>query len=239
MNSGGAEDEGQPAVDDAKAQQMLGLLSLPDEAKDDPNFHRMHINTIKPENAMELLCAAVDTLEAISTTRTLANIGLGTKNDLSSGENTPTRVNELHFHPHGHDILQQSLLCKRFLSKREPPITLKEYLTRFHRYCPLSTGVYIAASLYITRLAIVDPVISVNRKNMHRLVLAGLRVAMKTVEDLVYSHDRVARVGGVTSTELTRLEISFCFLTDFDLRVDEQTLDDQAGILQWYLEHPI
>ncbi|EDN10969.1 palmitoyltransferase akr1 [Histoplasma mississippiense (nom. inval.)] len=59
---------------------------------------------------------------------------------------------------------------------------------------------------------------------MHRLVLGGLRVAAKIVEDLCYQHRRFAKVGGVTERELAKLEISFSFLMDFELRVDAETM---------------
>ena len=88
----------------------------------------------------------------------------------------------------------------------------------------MSSAVYIATALYITRLAILERIISVAPRNVHRLVLAGLRVAMKALEDLSYPHTRFARVGGVSERELTRLEITFCFLTNFELRVDIQML---------------
>ncbi|KAL4781937.1 cyclin-domain-containing protein [Aspergillus varians] len=232
MNSLVAEAESR--IDGTNTQQVLGLLSLPKEAENDPDFTCLDVFDIKPEKALELLCVAMDKLETTPTVRTLR----AQQDDISAGpEETPTRVTELRFYAHGRDLMQQSVLSKRFLSKREPPITLKEYISRLHRYCPLSTGVYLSASLYITRIANVDRVIAVNRKNMHRLVLAGLRVAMKTVEDLNYSHSRVAKVGGVTERELTRLELSFCFLVDFELRVDKQMMADQARVLQWHLAH--
>lgn len=47
---------------------------------------------------------------------------------------------------------------------------------------------------------------------------------MKALEDLSYPHSRVARVGGVSATELARLEISFCFLTGFELGTSKETL---------------
>jgi len=46
-----------------------------------------------------------------------------------------------------------------------------------------------------------------NELNVHRIVLAGLRIAAKFLEDLVCKHDRYAKVVGVTSRELSRLEI--------------------------------
>ncbi|KAL4806985.1 cyclin-domain-containing protein [Aspergillus unguis] len=236
MNSGFADNENGTGGDNTNTKMGFGSLSLPNEASYDPNFQCLHVGDIDPETAMELLCITMDKL-AVSTADMLraqaGNVSALGKNGLSSGEDTP---NELHFDTRGRDLMQETLLSKRFLSKQVPPIPLKEYLARFNRYCPQSTGVYLTASLYITRIASVERVITVNERNMHRLVLAGLRVAMKTVEDLVYSHRRVARVGGVTEKELKRLEISFCFLADFNLHVDMQMLEDQARLLQWHMQ---
>lgn len=120
--------------------------------------------------------------------------------------------------------VQHSAIARKFDSKKPPPIPLKEYLLRLHKYCPMSTAVYLATSLYIHRLAIVDNKLPVTARNVHRLLLAGLRVAMKALEDLSYPHRRFAKVGGVTEPELGRLEISFCFVTNFELKVTSEML---------------
>jgi len=120
--------------------------------------------------------------------------------------------------------VQHSAIARKFYSKRPPPIPLEEYLLRLHRYCPMSTAVYLATSVYLHRLAVVEHIVAVTGRNVHRLVLAGLRVAMKALEDLSYPHRRFARVGGVGETELGRLEVGFCFLTNFELKVDEGML---------------
>ena len=124
--------------------------------------------------------------------------------------------------------MQQLAIARKFYSKKAPLISLEEYLLRLHKYCPMSTGVYLATALYIHRLAITERIIPVTARNCHRLLLAGLRVAMKALEDLSYPHRRFSKVGGVTETELGRLEISFCFLTNFDLWVSAEMLRDQA-----------
>ena len=72
---------------------------------------------------------------------------------------------------------------------------------------PMSPAVYLATSLYIHRLAVEQHALPVTRKNVHRLVLAALRVATKALEDLAYGHSKVARIGGVSEAELARLEI--------------------------------
>ncbi|PNY25218.1 PHO85 cyclin-7 [Tolypocladium capitatum] len=120
--------------------------------------------------------------------------------------------------------LQHGAITRKFYSKREPPISINQYLLRLHQFCPMSTAVYLATSLYIHRLAVEERVIPVTCRNAHRLVLAGLRVAMKALEDLSYPHSKVAKVGGVSEAELARLEISFCFLAGFELIVGEEPL---------------
>ena len=123
---------------------------------------------------------------------------------------------------------QHGAIIRKFYSKKPPPISLEEYLMRLHKYCPMSTAVYLATSLYIFRLALVERIVSVTSRNVHRLVLAGLRVAMKALEDFSYPHRRFAKVGGVSETELGRLEVSFCFVTNFELRVDGEGLLEHA-----------
>ena len=125
-------------------------------------------------------------------------------------------------------IPQHLAVARKFYSKKPPPISLDEYLMRLHRYCPMSTGVYLATSLYIHRLAIVQKLLPVTPRNVHRLVLAGLRVTMKALEDLSYPHSRFAKVGGVSEAELGRLEVSFCFLMNFEFRVTSEMLLEHA-----------
>lgn len=200
---------------------------------------------ISPTVALGLLCTGIEMLVESSAEEVGYSRGVAVpvpgplvhSDSISSGESTPIRVTGLYrstesYDEAGRHLKQQSVLSKRFSSKRQPPITLQEYLLRMHKFCPMSTGVYLATSMYIMRMATTERVIVVSRKNMHRLVLAGLRVAMKSLEDLSYPHSRVAKVGGVTERELSRLEISFCFLADFELRVDADMLVDQLRLLR-------
>ncbi|KAG5956255.1 hypothetical protein E4U58_006686 [Claviceps cyperi] len=120
--------------------------------------------------------------------------------------------------------IQHGAITRKFYSKKEPPISINQYLIRLHQFCPMSTAVYLATSLYIHRLAVEERTIPVTRRNAHRLVLAGLRVATKALEDLSYPHAKIAKVGGVSEVELARLEISFCFLAGFELVVGEELL---------------
>ncbi|KAL8383258.1 hypothetical protein RB595_006828 [Gaeumannomyces hyphopodioides] len=120
--------------------------------------------------------------------------------------------------------VQHSAITRKFYSRNPPPISIGDYLQRLHRFCPASPAVYLAASVYITRLAVDDRAIAVTRRNAHRLLLAALRVATKALEDRSYPHRRVAQVGGISVAELTRLEISFCFLAGFELLVSPEAM---------------
>jgi hypothetical protein len=128
--------------------------------------------------------------------------------------------------------LQHSAITRKFYCRVPPPISITEYLLRIHHYCPMSTGVYLAASLYIHRLAVLERAIVVTKRNVHRLLLAGLRIAMKALEDMSYPHGRFAKVGGVSEKELARLEISFCFLTSFELAVTAPVLGSHWELLR-------
>ena len=77
--------------------------------------------------------------------------------------------------------VQHGAIARKFYSKKPPPISVKDYLLRLHKFCPMSTAVYLATSLYIHRLAIVEKLLPVTARNVHRLILAGLRVAMKAL----------------------------------------------------------
>ncbi len=148
---------------------------------------------------------------------------------------TPIGSPEAHVHEpivHGSTsqppAIQYAALVRKFYSKRPPPISLEDYLTRMHKYCPMSTAVYLATSHYITHLALKEKLCPVTPRNVHRLVLAGLRIAMKALEDLSWPHGRFAKVGGISEAELGRLEVGFCFLMDFGLKVDAQMLTDEV-----------
>jgi hypothetical protein len=125
--------------------------------------------------------------------------------------------------------LQQLTIARKFFCKTPPPVSLELYLTRLQRYCPMSTAVYLAAGSYIHKLCIEDKLVPATSRTAHRLLLASLRVAMKALEDLRYPQERFAIVGGVRQEELRALEISLCYLTDFELQVDPEILHRRMG----------
>ncbi|EWC44472.1 hypothetical protein DRE_06740 [Drechslerella stenobrocha 248] len=130
------------------------------------------------------------------------------------------------------NMTQYSTITRKFWSKTAPPISVEDYLFRIHRYCPLSTSVYLAASLYLHRLAVKDNILPITTLSVHRALVAALRVAAKSIEDCTHSQKLFAKVAGLSESELSKLEISFCFLTGFDLTVNEAMLRKQSEVLR-------
>ncbi|KAK9460811.1 cyclin-domain-containing protein [Lipomyces oligophaga] len=127
---------------------------------------------------------------------------------------------------------QRVIISRRFWSKSVPGIDIGKYVERLHQYCPISPAVYLTTSVYLWRLCVVHRAVPLTPLNVHRLVLAALRVASKTLEDVNHPQRRFAKVGGLSDAELGRLEIGFLFLMGFDLRVDVDILEQQAAVLE-------
>ncbi|KAI5366331.1 Putative cyclin PHO80, Cyclin-like superfamily [Septoria linicola] len=127
---------------------------------------------------------------------------------------------------------QHQAIARRFFSKTAPPFTLGQYLKRFHQYCPHSPGVYLGAAAYIHQLCVADLVVPATERTIHRLALAAIRVAAKSLEDNKWSQERVAKMGGISNNQMMNLEIAMCFLLDFELYLDEKIMARRMFLLQ-------
>lgn len=145
--------------------------------------------------------------------------------------------------PVGHSSWNTSLLsdikssCKRhrgpeetksksltvFDSSAIPPITIDKYLFRLSQYFRCSDASFIAALVLVDRLLEYDGGrLPLTTRNVHRLFLASLVVAVKYHEDLVYSNSHYAKAGGVQVREVNRLERVVVATLDFELRVEPE-----------------
>lgn len=143
----------------------------------------------------------------------------------------PRRSSSRRSHSDGRLSPTKVAISRRFWSKHEPAISVKQYLDRMHKYCPVSTSVYITAAVYIYRLCIVLQMVPLTNLSVHRLTLACLRVACKNIEDQTHPQKRYAAVGGVSLSDLYRLEITLLFLLEFDVAIDSQVLTEFLKII--------
>lgn len=117
-------------------------------------------------------------------------------------------------------------LCRRFSLKSTPSLTLTQFLERLNHYCGFSTAVYLATTLYIHKLTVQKSIIKLDKLNVHRLVIAALRISCKTLEDMNYKQPFIAKICGVNKDDLLFLEITFLFLIEFDCQVNYSSLTE-------------
>jgi hypothetical protein len=117
------------------------------------------------------------------------------------------------------EAIQRLNMARKFFSKSVPKVGVEEYINRIQKFCPLSTAVWLAAGSYILRLCVIDRIVPLTYRTMHRLILACALVAMKALEDHRWPQKRFAAVGGVDEASLSRLELCVEFLLSFDVQI--------------------
>lgn len=131
-----------------------------------------------------------------------------------------------------------------FHSSRKPPMSIKDYLRRLHKYFVCSDESYVLALVFIDRLGKADPSMIVCELNVHRLLMIAVMVAVKFHDDVYYSNAYYAKVGGLPLKEVNLLEARLIALLDWNLFVDPgeyqlyHSLVCQATYHEDGLEHP-
>ncbi|KAM5554766.1 cyclin-U2-1 [Rosa sericea] len=113
-----------------------------------------------------------------------------------------------------------------------PDMTIQSYLERIFRYTRAGPSVYVVAYVYIDRFCQNNPGFRINVTNVHRLLITTIMVASKYVEDMNYRNSYFARVGGLTTNELNKLELEFLFLMGFKLHVNVSVFESYCCHLE-------
>lgn len=94
------------------------------------------------------------------------------------------------------------------------------YINRLVQYLHGSRSSFVIALLYILRMQRKYPQLALTKYNIHRLLVTGIMLASKTIDDRVYSNAHYARVGGIaTVQEINRLEWAMMKMLNFDMFV--------------------
>ncbi|PFH38777.1 hypothetical protein BESB_011190 [Besnoitia besnoiti] len=113
-----------------------------------------------------------------------------------------------------------------FAGQQVPPIPLSQYVSRLQRLSQISAHECLIALLLISRVLCRRPYLPFCALNAYRLLLTACMVVTKAFSDSFYTNAMWARFGGVTVTELNRLEYAFLLLLDHQCFV---TLDEFAA----------
>lgn len=195
-----------------------------------PTSHPNSLSSTPHDGPSPLSDASPNSPTAVSATH-IPTVPIGSP-EAQRDEMMPT-IEEATALPHADArSVQQAAISRRFFLKSEPSFSLSDYLHRMHKYCPHSPGVYLTAAAWIHRLCVVETLVPATPRTVHRLSLATIRVASKTLEDNKWPQERIARVGGIALHELARIEISLCFLLNFDLFIRPEDLQARMWQLQ-------
>jgi hypothetical protein len=92
-----------------------------------------------------------------------------------------------------------------FNSATEPAISIPDFLRRLHKYTHFSNECLVIAVIYIDRYNLNDPTFSLNRLNIHKLILAAVLLAAKYQDDFYYDNKAFEFAGGVNALHLHQL----------------------------------
>ncbi|GMI88787.1 hypothetical protein like AT3G05327 [Hibiscus trionum] len=111
-----------------------------------------------------------------------------------------------------------------FHGTKQPSLDVRQYVERIFRYCKCSNSCFVVAIIYIDRfLQRIDAYLT--SLNVHRLLITTVLVAAKFMDDQCYNNAYYAKVGGVSTEELNRLEMKLLFDLDFQLHVTTEVFN--------------
>ncbi|KAH7427221.1 hypothetical protein KP509_10G034800 [Ceratopteris richardii] len=106
-----------------------------------------------------------------------------------------------------------------FHGMKAPGIGVARYVERIYKYAHCSPSCFVVAYAYLDRFIHRHPGVPVTSLNIHRLLITSVMVAAKFLDDAYYNNAYYAKVGGVTTAEINRLELEFLFTLGFRLQV--------------------
>lgn len=110
-----------------------------------------------------------------------------------------------------------------FFSQNRQPFELDFYMSRLIQYSNCSTAAFVIMLVYIDRVQKRFKSLLLTDMNCHRVILTALVLAIKYVDDEVFSNAHYARVGGVTVKELNELEMKMLSIMDWKMTVSPET----------------
>ena len=107
-----------------------------------------------------------------------------------------------------------------FSTKSPPKVTLQYFFGRIKRYSKIDQSTLIIILIYADRMCTISNII-LNPHNIHRIILGCLLLAIKYNEDIYFTNEHYAKIGGVPLEELNKLEFYSIEFLDFNLYVSE------------------
>ncbi|KAG6402972.1 hypothetical protein SASPL_135187 [Salvia splendens] len=129
------------------------------------------------------------------------------------------------------ETLQTKDFITIFHGLRAPSLSIQQYIDRIFKYSCCSSSCFVVAYIYMDRF-IEQTKSLLTSLNIHRLTITSVMLAAKFMDDAFYNNAYYARVGGVSTMEINKLEMKFLFSLDFRLHVNVQTFGKYCSILK-------
>ncbi|KAF2861921.1 hypothetical protein K470DRAFT_197464, partial [Piedraia hortae CBS 480.64] len=97
--------------------------------------------------------------------------------------------------------------------------SIRNILVNLHCHAHFPAAVYLIAKRYCYRLCVLGKKIPITKETVYALAVASVRVAEKYLIDSIHAHKTVAMAVDMETSELTKIEMAFCFLLGFELGV--------------------
>ncbi|XVF31322.1 hypothetical protein REPUB_Repub16aG0135700 [Reevesia pubescens] len=118
-----------------------------------------------------------------------------------------------------------------FHGSKPPGLSIRQYIQRIFKYSKCSNSCFVVAIIYIDRfLQRMDAYLT--SLNVHRLLITSVMVAAKFMDDQCYNNAYYAKVGGVSTEEMNRLEMKFLFSLDFRLHVTTEVFKNYCSKME-------
>ena len=109
---------------------------------------------------------------------------------------------------------------KPFMTESIPSLSIKDYLTRLSQFTKINESTIILILIYIDKIGKINKFILTYR-NIYKLILASMVIAIKYNEDNFFSSEVYAKLGGLSVLELNYLEFQFLILIKFSLFIEK------------------
>jgi len=120
-----------------------------------------------------------------------------------------------------------------FSKKTASNVTLQHYFHRIKKYGKIEKSTLIIILIYADRICTTSGII-LNPHNIHKIILGCLLLAIKYNEDVYFTNEHYAKVGGVSIEELNNLEYFSIQLLNFDLFISEDIYKKYLNYISSY-----
>ena len=120
-----------------------------------------------------------------------------------------------------------------FSTTTPPNIKLQYFFGRIKKHAKIEKSTLIIILIYADRMCTTSGII-LNPYNIHRIILGCLLLAIKYNEDLYFTNEHYAKVGGISLQELNNLEHFSFQLLDYNLYISEDIYEKYLKYISNY-----